>query len=154
MRLVDVEPFRVLVNRDGACDHEPMTAVREPDQRVTGVFAKWRWPARTALALVVVPALVLIGNFFVYHEWPWSPYPSEMHLCGRYYTASGPPQSRAQLVEDGPITLVGDVPGWLNQGTLWRYRNDPPFPSGGVCRMVMLVQGGPDQFRRYVGPGG
>lgn len=118
------------------------------------VLGRWRWPIRVAIAVLILAGIALIGNYGAYHEWPWSTYPSRLSVCGRDFQPEGRPQTRAQIArtDPSPLARIGDVPGWLNSGELWAHANEPPFT--GICRVVMFVRGGPDQFKVYALEGG
>jgi hypothetical protein len=121
---------------------------------VTGIFAQRRWPSVLVALLVIASGIGLLVSYRTYDEWPWSTYPSQLHACGRDFQSSSRPQTHAQLIafDSTDIVKVGQVPGWFNSGELWAYRNEQPF--SGICRVVMFVRGGADEFESYELVGG
>ena len=101
------------------------------------------------MTVVLLAGIALIVSYGAYKEWPWSTYPSRLYACDRDFQAGGPPQTRAQIArtDASPLVRIGDVPGWLNSGELWAHAGTPPF--SGICRVVMYVRGGADQFKAY-----
>ena len=114
---------------------------------------RW-WPFASA-ALVVVTGSCLLVSYGAYREWPWSAYPSRLHVCGRDFFPSAGSQSREQIAARGDdIGKVGDVPGWFNTGELWGTSLGEPLTPGSECHVVMWVRVGKDAFKEYALSGG
>jgi hypothetical protein len=117
-----------------------------------------RWSVKrsisVATALVLVGGgLLLIGSRAAYDQWPWSAYPSTLHVCGRDFIDEGS-ETRSQIVgSGGHLIQVGSVPGWLTHGELWTTTLGAPL-NGTYCHVVMWVRTGPNLFESYALSGG
>ena len=109
-----------------------------------------------AVGVVLLGGLGLVGSYAAYREWPWSAYPTNLHICGRdFLPGIGPVQSREEIVATQQrISRVGTVPGWLNHGELWAPSHGDPLTPGSMCHVVMWVRVGKDSFKEFSLSGG
>lgn len=119
------------------------------------------WPRLAGLligALVLIAAGVVIVDRGAFHVWPWSTYPTRLHVCGRDFQPVDAVETRAQIQRQGyHLIRHGDVPGWPNDAPVWTFDTSggqltTALPGG--CHVVMWVQGGSDSFKPYSLEGG
>jgi hypothetical protein len=103
-----------------------------------------KWSRRWLLALVSIAALItalalVLDSRVTYKEWPWSSYPSVLHVCGRDFQNDGR-ESTQQIAESGQHLIpLGSVPGWLNHGQLSTTTTGGILP-GTHCHTGMWVR--------------
>jgi hypothetical protein len=114
-----------------------------------------RWLIWAVAGVAIASGGSLVASYGLYREWPWSAYPSALHVCGRDYLPSAGTRSRHQIEAAGEsIKKVGTVPGWLNHGDLWGPTAGPPLTTGTRCYFVMWVRTESDTFKEFVLSGG
>lgn len=111
----------------------------------------------TAVAVVAL-AIALVAYRGANNVWPWSTYPSILHLCDRDFQPDGAAQTPSQIAAQGyHLVRHGDVPGWFNNAPVWKYDavdGQPTQPVAGGCSVVLWVQGGPSTYQLYALLGG
>lgn len=131
--------------------------------RVTDFPTRRARPRRRLLAVLAVTVILalglgLVGYYAAYRVFPWSSYPSRLHVCNRDFQTTSAPQTRAAITQQGyHLVRDGDLPGWLNNQQLWSFNSvngqaAEALPGG--CHVVMWMRGGPDSYKSYELEGG
>ncbi len=124
-----------------------------PAAQVRRRWSVKRWIITTAVVVLIGGGLLLVGSRAAYDEWPWSSYPSQLHVCGRDFINEGS-ETRGQIAAPGDhLVRVGSVPGWLNHAELWTTSVGAPL-NGTYCHVVMWVRTGANEFESYALSGG
>lgn len=133
-------------------------ALYEPDGYQV---SRGRW-LRRALTAIALTVLVLAVASLVYRRanrvWPWSTYPTILHICNRDFAPQTPAQTPSEIASQGyHLVRHGNVPGWFNSAPVWGYDavdgHNIHRPTGG-CPAVVWVQGGSTTYQPYVLQGG